>query len=294
MPRVGVVGVPGGWSTESLAAAFGRRTGYARVINPSGIVLDVSGGLARCGDTALEELDALAIKKIGTTYHPRMLDRLSLLDHLHGRGLAMFSRPARIKHVLDRLSCTLALRSAGVPIPPTVVTEDPGEATAAVEAFGAAILKPLYTSKARGMLVVRAGERVRESVVEHQAAGHSMLYVQKLLPLPGWDLGLAFLGGDFICCYARVAHDSAWNTTTNSGGKYRPYDPSEELIEVARRAQAPFELDFTCVDLAVLDDGPVVFEVSAFGGFRGLWEACGVDAAGLLADYILKRLSNGP
>ena len=47
----------------------------------------------------------------------------------------------------------------------------------------------------------------------------------------------------------------------------------------------------TCVDVAETDDGPMVFEVSAFGGFRGLKEANSIDAAGLYVDYVLDRVS---
>jgi len=82
----------------------------------------------------------------------------------------------------------------------------------------------------------------------------------------------------------------AWNTTTASGGKYRSYEPAPEIIELARRAQANFNLDFTCVDVAITDDGPYVFEVSVFGGFRGIQETSGIDAAARYVDYVMEKL----
>ncbi|MFP4049030.1 MAG: ATP-grasp family protein, partial [Desulfovermiculus sp.] len=51
-----------------------------------------------------------------------------------------------------------------------------------------------------------------------------------------------------------------------------------------------FDLDFTCVDVAETADGPLVFEVSAFGGFRGIWEAQGIDAASLFTSYVLDNI----
>jgi len=47
------------------------------------------------------------------------------------------------------------------------------------------------------------------------------------------------------------------------------------------------------VDVAETELGPVIFEVSAFGGFRGLYEGCGMEAAKLYADHVLRRLSDG-
>ncbi|NEU34282.1 ATP-grasp family protein, partial [bacterium LRH843] len=92
-----------------------------------------------------------------------------------------------------------------------------------------------------------------------------LFYLQKFVNLGGQDLGMVFLGGEYLCTYARVGDANAWNTTIHSGGKYQAYDASPELIELGRRAQACFDLSFTTVDIALTDEGPVVFEVSAFG-----------------------------
>ncbi len=46
---------------------------------------------------------------------------------------------------------TVELVRAGLPVPETVITEDVVEAAAAVDRFGRAVLKPLFTSKGRGM-----------------------------------------------------------------------------------------------------------------------------------------------
>ena len=110
-----------------------------------------------------------------------------------------------------------------------------------------------------------------------------------MLKLPGRDLGIAFLGGEFVGAYARVKASDAWNTTIHSGGHYQAYEPTPEIIEVARRAQALFNLDFTGVDVVETEQGPMVFEVSAFGGFSGLRDGCKLDAVARYADYAIER-----
>ena len=177
-------------------------------------------------------------------------------------------------------------------MPATVVTEDLDVALAAVKRFETAILKPLFTSKARGMQVVQAGPGAREELEAFRSAGNNVMYVQHMVPLPGNDLGVVFLGDQYLASYARIAHSSSWNTSTSDGGRYRPCEPSDEVIDLARRAQALCGLDFTCVDIVESDRGPLVFEVSAFGGFRGLLEAHGIEAADLYADYVLRKLNH--
>jgi len=59
---------------------------------------------------------------------------------------------------------------------------------------------------------------------------------------------------------------------------------------LAERAQRPFEMAFTSVDIVESPEGPLVFEVSAFGGFRGLLQGANLDAAQLYADYVVGRM----
>lgn len=290
-PRIAVVGVPGRWSTEGLADALEARTGFRLVVDMAGVVSDLASGHVLFGEVDLCALDGLVIKKIGDDYGPDMLDRLEVLRFVSERGVAVFSKPERIARLVDRLSCTVTLRAAGIPMPRTLITEDLDHAAAAVRRFGAAILKPLFSTKARGMRLVEAEARdLAGSLHSFRDEGNPVLYVQERIAVPGRDLGVAFLGGEYLGTYARVRAAGAWSTTIREGGRYVRHDAPREIVELARRAARLFRLDFTSVDVAETADGPVVFEVSAFGGFRGLREALGLDAAGRYADYVLARI----
>lgn len=291
MKRIGVVGIPDGWSSEILADACKRLTGFRLLVDLEKAVLDLEKGTVLFAGHDLAQLDALIVKKISPQYSPDVLDRLEMLRFLELRGVPVFSKPSSILKLIDRLSCTVALRAAGLPMPPTVVTEDPEEALAAVERFGKAVFKPLYSTKARGMEVIEAGPAALERVQAFQAAGNRVMYLQKMLPPLEKDLGVTFLGGEYLATYARKSGGSSWNTTTNAGGKYVAHEPSAAIVELARKAQSLFGMAFTCVDVAETAAGPIVFEVSAFGGFRGLLDACGVDAAQAYAAHVLESIS---
>lgn len=293
MKKIAVVGVPGGWSSEILADTVEKTTGFRCLVDLSRVSVNLETGQAFFKDVELTALDGMIVKKVGPAYSPRLLDRLELLRFIEAQGVRIFSRPENIAGVLNRLSCTLSLNLGGIPIPPTVVTEDPGEAAKAVARFGRAVLKPLYTSKARDMIVLEPGPTCREELENYKAAvnGTDLIYVQKMIDLPGRDLGIVFLGDQYLATYARVGKPGAWNTTTASGGRYESHEPGPELIELADRAQKIFGLDFTCVDVAETKDGPVVFEVSAFGGFRGLKEGCGIEAASKYTQFVLEEIA---
>jgi tetrahydromethanopterin:alpha-L-glutamate ligase len=291
-PRIGVVGVHGGWSSESLADKVEAQTGFRLLIDLTEVVFDSARQAVMYRDVNLCELDALIIKKGGREYSPHMLDSLELLRVVEEAGVRVFSPPLRVARLINRLSCTLALRAGGVPLPPTVLTPDVDRAVAAVQEFGEAVLKPLYSTKARGMKLLKAGgdEDVRQAVEEFRDAGNTMLYIQQKLELDGRDLGVAYLGGEYLGTYARVSGGTSWNTTIHDGGRYEAFEPDEETRALAHKAQALFGLDFTSVDVALTRDGPVVFEVSAFGGYRGLHDALGMDAGAKVVQYVLGKL----
>ena len=290
MKSIGVIGVHGGWSSEVLADILEKKTGRRLLVDMERVAADLDTGRVLYGDVDLTRLDGLIVKKITPVYTPDALDRLELLRVVEGAGVRVFSPALSMLRLVDRLACTVSLRLAGIPMPPTVVTEHPSEALEAVRRFGRAVFKPLYTSKARGMTVIEDGPGALERLSVFRASGNPVMYIQKLMHGFRQDMGLAFLGGEYIGAYARRGSQQSWNTTTHSGGKYVPCTPLPESLELAVKAQALFDMDFTCVDVAETDEGPVVFEVSAFGGFRGLWEALGLDAASLYADYALARV----
>ncbi|RLJ17371.1 GAK system ATP-grasp enzyme [bacterium endosymbiont of Escarpia laminata] len=293
MLKIGIIGIPGKWSTETLADAIESRTGYRRIIDMGEVELDLAGKRLLHGDTDLCTLDGLIIKKISASYSPNTLDRLELLRVAEHAGVRIFSRPLNILRLVDRLSCTVTLRNADIPMPETRVTENVAAAMTAVREFGSAVFKPLYSTKARGMCVIDAelsDSDIQAQILAFQAE-NPMMYIQKKVALPGRDLGMVFLAGEYLGTYARVSQSDTWNTTIHSGGRYENHLPPDDIIELARRAQAPFDMDFTTVDVAETDVGPIVFEVSAFGGFRGAKEGIGIDAAGLYSEHVIREIS---
>ncbi len=296
MKKIGVIGIPGKWSTETLADAVEQRTGFRLVIDMSKVSLDLANNtlnyLTSDKKINLCDLDGLIIKKISAEYNPNTLDRLELLLIAQAQGVKIFSSPDKIMRLIDRLSCTVMLRKAGLPMPDTVVTEDINEAIDSVKKFSSAVFKPLFSTKARGMVVIDADNPVSqiENEIKQFQSEHQMMYIQKKVNLPGQDLGLVFLGGQYLGTYARVNQSGTWNTTINSGGRYEKASPSKEIISIAQQAQDLFSMDFTTVDIAETENGPIVFEVSAFGGFQGALDGIGIKAAEQYADYVLNKI----
>lgn len=288
--RIGVVGIPGGWSSEKLADAVAAQTGSRILIDITKVEVCLLSGKVRFDDLELTSLDGIIVKKINSIYSPVDLERLELLRYLQAQGVMIFSKPENIQRLISRLSCTVTLRNAGIPMPQTVITENEQLAREAVLKLGRVVLKPLFSTKARGMVIVESSESDLEEKIRAFKQANSVMYVQQMIDIPGRDLGVVFLGGRYLATYARQGSGDSWNTTINSGGHYVAHEPSAEILQLAEKAQAPFALDFTCVDVVETSEGPMVFEVSAFGGYRGLLDSHGIDAAKLYTNYVFDKL----
>jgi tetrahydromethanopterin:alpha-L-glutamate ligase len=291
--NIGVIGISGAWSTEALSQSLAKKGTGGAVIQLDEISYDLNSGAVYSNAHDLNDFDGFIIKKMGKDYSANLLDQLELLELLERRGVRFFSSPKMIRRMISRLGCTLRLLENAIPMPPTFVTENLEAAVSWVNANGPVILKPLYSTKATGMELLDDGEIARQHFDVLQQRGEKIIYLQKRYDLSGTDYGLVFMGGEYIGAYARVGDGSTWHTTTREGGKYEPFVPTQALIDLATRAQAPFGLDFTSVDIGVTKEaGPVVFEVSAFGSYNGLFESSGIDAPDLFTDYAIKHLLN--
>lgn len=291
--NIGVIGIRGAWSTESLSEQLKRKNAGGEVIELHEISYDLDQHRYYHHHHDLNDFDGFILKKMGVEYSPTLLDELELLELLERKGFTFFSSPQKIRRMISRLSCTINLRDNNIPMPPTFISEDVNDAVEWAAANAPVVLKPLYSTKARGMALLIDEATARKEIEALVSKGEKIIYLQKKHDLQGSDYGLIFLGGEYIGAYARISDGSTWHTTTREGGKYGTFEPPQEYIDLAQRAQEPFGLDFTCVDVAdTVESGPIVFEVSAFGGYKGLYQSSGLDASDMLTDYAIRKLES--
>jgi len=288
--QVAVAGVRGAWSTERLEGALEEVDAETFTFSLGDCILRFADGAVLLGDRDLGTLDGLIVKKLGRSGEAAAPCRVQLLQQLEYRGVRVFSPADGIREVNDRYQMTQRLAQASLPLPRTVVTENVEAATDVVEDWDRVVVKPLYTSKGRGMLLLGRDEAYRIKLKQWQREWQTPFYLQEYVHHPGRDIGVAVLGGESLGAYYRVAAPGSWLTTTSANGRYQPCELTPEMRRLACQAADLFGLDFTVVDLVEARGGYLIYEVSAFGGFAGLWQTQGIDAAKLYADYVVRTL----
>jgi ribosomal protein S6--L-glutamate ligase len=271
-----------------MAESLRARGAEAFTFSAGDLVHDLTSGQVHLHGEDLSRLDGIVVKKLGNQSDAWGRLRLHPLRVLSARGVRIFSRPDVIDVAMDRYRMTVELASGGLPVPTTVSAETEAGMRAAFTELGESVVKPVYTSKGRGMIRVDASGTPVSSETLH-SDGQRYL-VQRFVHAPGRDIGATVIGGVFLGAFYRVSAPGKWMTTTSQGGRYEPCELPPIGIQLAERAAKVFGLDYTVVDLVEHEASFLIYEVSAFGGFRGLLEATGVDPSVRYAEHIVREL----
>jgi ribosomal protein S6--L-glutamate ligase len=215
--------------------------------------------------------------------------RMDVLHELEQLGVAVLNPARSVEICVDKYWTSARLAAVGLPVPPTIVCQ---HADAALQAFarlgGDVVVKPLFGSEGRGMVRVSDPElawRTFRAVERTQ----SVLYLQKYIAHPGWDLRVFVLGGKVLAAMRRQAN-GGWRTNVAQGGSAQVVDVNNTQTELALRATAAVGALVAGVDLLPGPDGEwFVLEVNAVPGWRALAGVCGVDVAAAILRFLSER-----
>jgi len=281
----------GGWHTDQLCRALAERGHEGRVLPYEGLVSRFGGtgprfaaageDLAPCGAVLARIIPAGSLEQI--------ISRVDALHALEERGIPVINSPRTIERTVDKLWTTALLAHAGLPVPETVVCEDPDEAMAAFRTLGDVIVKPLFGSMGLGMVRVTT-EEMAFRVFRTLETLRSVYYLQRAIDHDGCDVRAFVVGGRVIGAIERSA--PGWKTNLARGGRARAVTLPAARLAAALAAAKAVGADYVRVDLLPARDGTVyVVEINGIPGWRGLQEATSSDVAGAIVEHLLERVA---
>ncbi len=294
--KIAVIGTPASWTAIRLSEAIRSFTHEAVVIPPEECSLCLHKGQVTHRQRDLSMFDAILVQSLGDVVEPATRFRVHILRHLERQGARLFPRPDAIEATMDRYRMTLELSQAGLPVPPTLVTEQIEHALLFLDAFGPSVFKPLFTSGGRGMAVLSEPAEARGFLRAQADTGGLPFYLQQFISAPTRHVSVMVIGGRPLCAYARpwVAPGGAPPAESPAASTYRILAPAAEEVALARCAARLFRLDLATVEMVDLGSGLTICDVSPWGDFRTLWEIGGIDAATALVSHVLELVSSGP
>lgn len=223
--------------------------------------------------------DAVIVRTMPPGSLEQVVFRMDLLQTWQDEGVRVLNPPRSLEIGVDKYLCTAKLQAAGLLVPPTVVCQNADTALEAFETLGGdVVVKPLFGSEGRGMVRVSDPElawRTFRTIERTQA----VLYLQKFIPHPGWDLRIFVSQGRVLTAMKRIARGD-WRTNVAQGATAEPFRISNELEGLALRASAAVGTVIAGVDLLPGPNGEwYVLEVNAVPGWRALGPVTGIDVA---------------
>jgi ribosomal protein S6--L-glutamate ligase len=115
-----------------------------------------------------------------------------------------------------------------------------------------------------------------------------VIYLQRFVRHPGWDLRAFVIGGRVRAAMRRVAAND-WRTNVAQGGTVERIDLTASEEDLAVRAAEAVGCPIAGVDLLPEPGGELtVIEVNAVPGWKALAPTCGIDIAKEIVRYLAR------
>jgi ribosomal protein S6--L-glutamate ligase len=282
--RIALLSAGDGWHVRDLKRAASSMGHQAEAID----FRRVTAGVQIAADS-LAGFEGILVRTMPPGSLEQVVFRMDVLHRLEARGVAVLNSPKAIEICVDKYLATAKLDAAGIPVPPTIACQ---HADAALEAFaqlgGDVIVKPLFGSEGRGMVRVSDPEmawRTFRTLERLQA----VLYLQKYIAHPGWDLRVFVLGGKVLAAMRRYAN-GGWRTNVAQGGRAECRHVTETDAKLAVRASAALGAAVAGVDLLTGPAGEYyVIEVNAVPGWRALAPVAGIDIPAAMVSFLAEE-----
>lgn len=279
--RYAILSAGDGWHVRDLQRAAGQLRCEAVAVDFRRIGAGVSADF-----DSLAGYDGVLVRTMPPGSLEQVIFRMDVLHRLQARGVAVLNSPQAIEACVDKYLTSARLESAGLPVPATIVCQ---HADAALEAFeilgGDVIVKPLFGSEGRGMMRIADPDLAWRTFRTLERL-QSVLYLQRFIAHPGWDVRAFVIGGKVLAAMRRRSA-GGWRTNVAQGGSAEVLRLGSAEEKLALQAAAAVGAAVAGVDLLPGPNGEwYVLEVNAVPGWRALAPVTGVDVARAVLDFL--------
>jgi RimK family alpha-L-glutamate ligase len=276
------------WCSARLGEAFKKKGASPFFFNFNQLTAQVGfqPSFLVKGVDPIKELSALLVRPIGRGSLEEILFQVNTLHRLYSRGLNVINKPSAIEKAVDKYYALALLENAGIPIPKTVVTENPEEALLIFKKFKDIVVKPIFGSRGIGIARISNLDIAERSFRTLRFLKH-VIYIQEYISHGVHDLRIFVIGGRVAAAMRRVA--STWKTNVSLGAKPVKAKLSKEAEELALKSAEALGCEIAGVDLLESNKGLIINEVNSQPGWKGLQTTTKIDIASEIADYVISK-----
>ncbi|MBT8130313.1 MAG: 30S ribosomal protein S6--L-glutamate ligase [Gammaproteobacteria bacterium] len=193
----------------------------------------------------------------------------------------------------DKLRSAQLLARKGIGMPVTGFAHNPDDIQDLLKEVGGAplVIKLLEGTQGIGVVLAET-QKAAESVIQAFMGLKANIMVQEFIKEAGGsDLRCFVVGDKVVAAMKRQGPEGEFRSNLHRGGSASLVRLTPEERSTAVRAARVMGLEVCGVDLLRSNHGPVVMEVNSSPGLEGIEKASEKDVAGIIVQYMEKRVS---
>ncbi|MEM7077453.1 MAG: 30S ribosomal protein S6--L-glutamate ligase [Pseudomonadota bacterium] len=203
-------------------------------------------------------------------------------------GVYCVNESVAITRARDKLRSLQLLSRRGVGIPVTSFANSPDDLPGLIREVGGAplVIKVLEGTQGIGVVLAETLQAAESVIQAFMGMNASILVQEYIAEAGGADIRAFVVGGRVIAAMMRQAPEGEFRSNLHRGGKASLVRLTQEERATAVRAAKVMGLNICGVDILRSSRGPLVMEVNASPGLRGIEESTGRDIAGLVIKFM--------
>jgi len=278
------------YSTVRLVEAARSRGHRVRVLDPLRCYMRIEPGnfAVHYKGRALADYDAV-IPRVGasiTFYGTAVLRQFEMM------GVFTPNSSDAILRARDKLRCLQLLARETIGLPATVFGDNPDDTNDLLAMLGDPphVIKLNEGSQGQGVLLAEK-RSASQSVIEAFRGLYANFLVQEFIrEANGADIRCFVVGGKVVAAMRRQGREGEFRSNLHRGGSASAAQLNAAEIDTALRAARVMGLNVAGVDLLRSKRGPLVLEVNSSPGLEGIEAATGIDVAGAVIEYLVRRV----
>ncbi|MEM1339359.1 MAG: RimK family alpha-L-glutamate ligase [Bacteroidota bacterium] len=234
-----------------------------------------------------EEFDAI-IPRIGTkvTRHGS-----AIVKQFEMNGVFSTARSLGITRARNKVRTLQIMARKGIPIPETLFSINPDNIEDQIRLLGGppVIIKLQEGTHGLGVILAESRKSAKSIIDTFYKMDTSILLQRYVEEANGEDLRLIVVGHKVVAAMKRRSDLDEFRSNVHRGGETEHISPTQKEKLIALNASRYLGLGVAGVDLIRSGKGPLLLEVNASPGLKGIEAASGVNVAKHIIEFVEKN-----
>ncbi|MBT8187250.1 MAG: RimK family alpha-L-glutamate ligase [Croceitalea sp.] len=234
-----------------------------------------------------DEFDAI-IPRIGAkvTRHGA-----AIVKQFEMNGTFSTARSLGITRARNKVRTMQIMARKGIPIPETLFSINPDNIEAQIKLLGGppVIIKLQEGTQGLGVILAESKKSAKSIIDTFYKMDTSILLQEFIEEANGEDVRIFVVGDKVVASMKRISEIDEFRSNVHRGGATLAINPTSKEKEIALNAVKYLGLGVAGVDLMRSKRGPLLIEVNASPGLKGIESATGINIAEHIIKYVEKN-----